>query len=292
MSSPNSLRVYLIAGLGILIWGASPAATKLAVQSFSAMEAAVFRTFLAALLILPFALFKRLPLPKNRTDWFALAIACLLGTIGYALLFSMGMTQTSTIHAALIIASAPIFTGLIGFSVEKNWPRSLWWMGAGVAFIGEIYLILSQQKETSSATLQGDLLVFLSILCVSAGYVAGGRLSAAIGTWAATAWTLVFSGLLLLPLFIPLSLNLDPSLIQPSAWWAMAYLVIFICILGYVCWFWAIGECGVGPIAPLQFAQPIVSIALAISFLSESLTLEIAISTIAILAGIMITRRA
>ncbi|NVJ91128.1 MAG: DMT family transporter, partial [Methylocystaceae bacterium] len=130
----SKLHVYLIAILGIVIWGGSPAATKLAVQSFDGFSVAILRTVFAAALVLPFALVKKLPLPITRSGWVTLGFASVIGNIAYVILFSIGIERTSTIHAALIIASAPIFTGLIGFSVEKKWPRPLWWVGAAVAF--------------------------------------------------------------------------------------------------------------------------------------------------------------
>jgi len=85
---------------------------------------------MAALVIAPFAIGKRFALPKSKKHWLTLAVSSVIGFIIYTVLYSVGLQHTSTIHAALIVAAAPIFTGLIGFSVEKKWPRSLWWIGA------------------------------------------------------------------------------------------------------------------------------------------------------------------
>jgi drug/metabolite transporter (DMT)-like permease len=289
---PAPFLVYLVAALGIIIWGASPAATKLAVQELDGYSVAILRTFLAACLIAPIALSKRFTLPQTKTQWLTLAVCSVIGFIIYTFLYSIGLEQTSTIHAALIVAAAPIFTGLIGFSVEKKWPRKIWWAGAVVAFAGEIHLITSNSGMADGATLWGDFLVLLSILCVSAGYVAGGRLSAALGTWAATSWSVVIAGLILIPLFIPIASNTDWTSLTPTGWGALIYLVLFISILGYACWYWAIGQMGVGPIAPLQFGLPIVSMILGVLIFDEAITNEIVVACVAILAGIAITQRA
>lgn len=284
--------VYSVATLGILMWGASPAATKIAVQSFDGFSLAVLRSFLAALLILPFALLRKLPIPEEKEHRWTLASAAVIGIVCYSILFSYGLERTSTIHAALIIACAPIFTGLIGFFMEKSWPRPLWWGGAFIALCGEALLILSKDSAGQTASLSGDLLVLASIICVSVGYVAGARLSTVIGSWAATAWSLVMAGVLLLPVMIYLGLSTNWHHVSPASWWALGYLVVFISILGYVCWYWAIGQLGVGPVAPLQFALPIVSIILGITLFGESLNWKITLATVIILSGIFITKKA
>jgi len=292
MTKAAPLIVYGVGALGILIWGASPAATKLAVESFDALNVGILRVILAAALILPFAISQKLPLPASKHDWWILAAAALVGSATYSVLFTIGISKTSTIHAALIIASAPIFTGLIGFGFDKNWPRVLWWGGAAVAFLGEILLITSKDSGPVQSSWQGDLFILTSIICVSVGYVAGGKLSTTIGSWAATSWSLVISGLVLVPLFINMGLSNDWASVSPVSWWALGYLVVFISILGYVCWYWAIGQMGVGPIAPLQFALPIVSITLGVLIFDEALTWEVITATVIILSGIMITRKA
>ncbi len=284
--------VYIVAAIGIFIWGASPGATKLAVQELGGYDVALFRTFFAACLIAPFALIKRLPLPKTNGQWLTLGICSVVGFIVYTLLYSFGLEQTSTIHAALIVAAAPIFTGLIGFTVEKKWPRTIWWVGALIAFGGEIFLITSKSGASDGATLWGDFLVLLAILCVSAGYVAGGRLSAAIGTWAATSWSIIIAGILITPFVIPAIISTEWQALSPTGWGALIYLVVFISILGYACWYWAIGQMGVGPIAPLQFGLPLVSIIIGITIFGEALTSEIIIACATILIGIAITQRA
>jgi len=119
--------VYSVAALGILMWGASPAATKMAVQSFDGFSLAVLRSFLAALLILPFALLRRLPIPQKREHRWTLASAAVIGIVCYSILFSYGLERTSTIHAALQFA-LPIVSIALGMSLfdeNLNWQITL-----------------------------------------------------------------------------------------------------------------------------------------------------------------------
>jgi drug/metabolite transporter (DMT)-like permease len=147
-----------------------------------------------------------------------LSVAALGGFVGYTLLFAYGIKLTSTAHAALILAASPIFTGLIGFTVSKNWPQQRWWIGAAIALLGEVILIGYRNTggTPSTATLTGDLIMLASVLFSSAGYVAGGRLSAHIGTWATTAWAISLAGVVLLPVFL-LRLNLAQTDLAQAA---------------------------------------------------------------------------
>jgi drug/metabolite transporter (DMT)-like permease len=111
----SPLAPYAMALITIFIWGATPLATQIAVASIDSSIVGMMRTVAAAALIAPVALLLRFPLPPDRAGWLALCVSALAGFVGYTLLFTVGLKHTSTTHAALILASAPVFTGLIGF---------------------------------------------------------------------------------------------------------------------------------------------------------------------------------
>ncbi len=287
---------YLAALLTVVLWGATPAATEVAVREIDALLVGVLRTVFAGALLLPLALALRLRLPEDRAGWLTLATASACGFVGFTLLFTLGIAMTSTAHAALIIAAAPVFTGVMGFVAERNWPRPGWWLGAGIAMLGEAVLIgyRAEVGAPHPATLHGDLVVLASAIVVSAGYVAGGRLSVRIGTWATTAWSAGFAALALVPLlgWLLLSGEAGPRLAWSPPWLAVAYLAFGSSVLAYAAWYWAIGVGGVKRVAPVQFLQPVVSLVLAVAVFAEPITLPIGIALLAISAGIVVTRRA
>lgn len=256
----------------------------------------MLRTVIAAVILLPSALLLRLPPPKDREGWIALCVSTLAGFVGYTLLFTVGVKLTSTTHAALILAAAPIFTGFIGFPVEKRWPKWPWWAGALIALAGEAILIgyRAYGAMKSTATIEGDLLVFASVVLASAGYVAGGRLSSKIGTWGATAWGISLAGIILVPVLLS-RVNSTQVVItgsNTSSWLAVIYLAVFTSIIGYAAWYWAIDKAGVARVSPIQFMQPIVSLILAVGLLREPITVPIVIALLTIISGVILTRRA
>ena len=72
-------------------------------------------------------------------------------------------------------------TGLIVAIVDRRPPGRRWWLGAGVALAGEALLVLSRFGVPAHAqgSLWGDLVVLVSCVASSGGYVAGARLARA-----------------------------------------------------------------------------------------------------------------
>ncbi|MEE8202121.1 MAG: EamA family transporter, partial [Alphaproteobacteria bacterium] len=56
-------------------------------------------------------------------------------------------------------------------------------------------------------------------------------------------------------------------------------------------WYWALGRGGIARIGITQFAQPVVSLALAVAILGEAMTLPLAATAACIVAGIWIAQR-
>lgn len=275
----------------VLLWGGSPIATRLAVLGIDPLAVGLLRTLLAALLALPLALALRLKLPRGRRGW-ALMLGAALGSyVLFPILFSIGVRHTTASHAALVHASTPLFTGIIAALLERRWPGWWWWGGVAVAMVGEALLIgLGRGFNEPGVTVKGDLIVFASCVAVAFGYVAGGSLSRSLGSLAVTFWGLVLAAVLTMPgaLLLPSSGLIEAS---SAALGGLAYLVVISSVIGYIAWNWALAHGGIGRVGVLQFAQPVLTVLLAVLLLGESLTLSIVCSAAVILAGVAIAQR-
>jgi hypothetical protein len=67
---------------------------------------------------------------------------------------------------------------------------------------GEAFLIGARSggDVVSSGTLVGDVIVLIGTITVSIGYVAGAHASARIGLFGATAWSIMFGAVFMVPL--------------------------------------------------------------------------------------------
>ena len=308
--APAPVLILAAALAAVTIWGGTPVVTKLAVAGLSLSEGALavglLRTLLAAAVALPLLVAGRLAPPASRGGRICLVVATLGGYVGFPLLFTLGVARTSAAHGALLLALLPLFTGLMAAVLERRLPGRLWWLGAALALAG--CLLLIDQRfglAAPGASLEGDLLVILSCLCASAGYVAGAHAGREAGSWAVTLWGVLLGGLLLLPLAVLLPLPLAvmlplPALLAQASqgitgaglWAALLYLSLLSTLLAYAAWYWALGQGGVGRTGLLQFAQPLVGLALAGLLLGEALTWPLLLAAAMILAGMAMARLA
>jgi len=266
--------------------------TRIAVLEIDPASVGILRTVLGAALALPLGFALRLARPSGGIQWMQLLVSALGGFVLFPVLFGLGVRYTSASHAALVLAATPLFTGLIASVVERRAPSRTWWLGAALAFAGEVVLVAFRAElANSDASLGGDLLVLAACVSASAGYVAGARLSHAITTWATTFWGIGVGGAMLLPLA---ALRLGPQAWSHAGalgWSAVAYLALGSTIAGYICWYWALQRGGIARIGATQFAQPLIALCFAVAVLREPLTPPLMLAALLIVAGVALAQR-
>src|SRR5262249_37472998 len=141
------------------------------------------------------------------------------------------------------------------------------------------------------ATLGGDLLVLAAALISAAGYVAGGRLAMRLPPLAATFWGVSLCGAAEAPFALWRGMLVDWSGLRLAGVLLLSYLAIGSSILGFIAWYWALAKGGIARIAVLQLAMPVLTVLLAMLFLGETLSPVLVLATVAIIAGIALTRR-
>ncbi len=277
--------------LAVTFWGATPVATKLAVSGFDPLAVGLLRTLLAGLLAVPLLALARLAPPKAPAGRALLAVSALGGFVLFPLLFSLGLGRTSAAHGALILAVLPIFTGLIAAALERRRPRARWWLGAGLAIAGTVWLIAGRFGLAGpGASLSGDLLVMASALAASTGYVAGARAARDTGTWAVTFWGLALGGLALLPVLPFVVAPAELVQAEASVWLSLLYLAGVASILAYAAWYWALGQGDIARTGLIQFAQPVVGLVLAALILREALTWPLLLAAFVIIGGVALAQ--
>lgn len=277
----------------MVVWGATPIVTRLALDELEPLVVASLRTVLAGLVALPLLARARQRPPADARSRKLLAVSAATGFVLFPVVYTVGQQRTSALHGVMILAALPIVTGAYAALVARRVPASAWLAGSAVALVGEVVLIAGRGTSSSDATLAGDLLVAAAALCVSAGYVAGALLPPrGLSSLATTLWGVVLGSVVLAPLVVGL-LALDgvPSA-DATAWGAVAFLAVLTSIVGYVGWYWALDRGGIARIATMQFLQPVSGFVLAALVLGEHVTTPIAVGSALIVAGIVVAQRA
>ncbi len=282
----------VVAVLVMVVWGATPILTRLALEDLEPLVVATLRTVLAGLLAIPLLARARQPLPRAAGARRLLAVSAASAFVVFPVIYTIGQQRTSGLHGVMILAALPIFTGLYAFAVVRRAPGRAWLAGSAVALAGEAVLIGTRGGGGGDATITGDLLVLLAALVVSAGYVAGALLPRrGVSSSAATFWGVLLGALVLAPLGGALLARDGLPSAGWKPWGAVLVLAVLTSIVGYIGWYWALDRGGIQRIATLQFLQPLSGFALAAIVLGDRVTLPIAVGSTLIVAGIVVAQR-
>jgi drug/metabolite transporter (DMT)-like permease len=283
----------VVAVLVMVVWGATPVATRLATEDLEPLVVAVLRTVLAGIVAVPLIAGSGLRPPSSRRSRVLLAVSAVAGFVFFPIVYTLGQERTSAMHGVGILAGLPVFTGLYAACVARRWPGRWWLVGCALALVGEAVIIAIRSSGSGGdASLVGDLLVLAAALVVSLGYVAGALLvPRGFSSAATTYWGVVLGAVVLAPLGVGLFLVDGVPHADASAWGAVVFLAVVTSIVGYVGWYWALAHGGITRIAPLQFLQPLSGLALAAIVLDERLTWPLAVGAAAVIGGVTIARR-
>ena len=282
----------VVAVLVMVVWGATPVATRIATEDFAPLGVAVLRTVLAGALAAPILAALRLRPPTGGRARVLLAVSAAAGFVVFPVVYTVGQERTSAMHGVGILAALPVFTGLYAALVARRRPGGRWLLGCALAIAGEVVIVAVRTGGGGDATLVGDLLVLAAALVVSAGYVAGALLvPRGFSSSATTYWGVALGAIALAPLGVAGVAGDGLPAAGAAAWAAIVWLAVITSILGYIGWYWALAHGGIARIAPMQFLQPLSGLAAAALLLDERLTLPLAAGAAAVIAGVAIALR-
>jgi drug/metabolite transporter (DMT)-like permease len=273
-------QALLLALIGVLIFGLTLPATRMAVADFSPAFVMIGRALLAAALAALTLLWAR-PTPPRREDWPRLAWFALFSIIGFPLLMNTAMQYAPASHGAVVLAVLPLLTAMAGAAVAGERPSLGFW-ACGVAGTGAVFVYALLSGAGASQVHWADLLLAGAALCASMAYALGGELARRIGGWEVISWALVFSSpvmLVLLALFA-WPINWDASL---TAWAGFIYVSVFSMFLGFFAWNKGLAMGGIARISQMQLLQPFVGLLAAWALLGERIGwLEVAFAALVV----------
>ncbi len=277
----------------VLLFSLTPATTRLAVTQIDGFWIGLARTMVGGVIAIPVVACFRLAPPKGLQDWKLLGLSAMGSFVAFPVLFSLGAQRTSGTHAALLMAAMPLFVSTTGMVINKKLPPFEWFIGAGIAALGEIAVILTRDSQGSAhPTFYGDFIVLCACILFSAGAVAGARLSARISPWSAVFWALIAASVALVPLALWNIQTLPTEALSFTTVISLLHLTIGAAIIANVCWVWALSKGGIVKVAPIQFAQPLCGVLFAALLVHEHLAPVLLMTAGIIVFGIVTAWRA
>jgi drug/metabolite transporter (DMT)-like permease len=288
MSFPSSrARLGLLLGfIGMVIFGGTLPATRIAVSQIDPIALTALRTAIAGLCSLILLVVLRRPLPP-RALWPQLVITMLCVAILFPLLMSLGMQTVDASHGGVVLGVLPIATALVAVGITHERPRPLFWI-ASVA--GAALVIAFALRQGGGALSSGDLLLFSAVAVAAVGYAFSGRLTSQMPGWEVISWVLVIA----LPLAIPaaaLTMPEDITHIALKPWLGLLYVALFSQWIGFFAWNAGLAMGGIARVSQIQLLQPFVTFALAAFFNDESITPQILLFATAVVVTVAVSTR-
>ncbi len=280
--------------LGVFVFGLTLPMTRLATGTADAPQLSPWfvtwaRAALAGGLSVVYLLLTRSPVP-GREHRVPLALSLLGNVIGYPLLLGWALREVTASHAAVITALLPLVTAAAAAWLLHQRARLGFWLFAtlGSALVALYSLLRAYQQGHGFGLSHADLLLVGAVVAASVGYVAGAKVTPALGAERVISWVCVMA----LPLTVPGALLTWPE--QPialSAWLALAYVGVFSMWAGFFAWFRGLALGGALRVSQMLLLQPFISMAAAVPLLGESLDAMTLGFALAVVATVFMGRR-
>src|SRR5215470_14878011 len=150
-------RLGLVLGfVGMVIFGGTLPATRIAVAAIDPLALTAMRTAIAGLCSLALLIVLRRRFPP-RELWLQLAVASLCVSILFPFLMALAVQTVDASHGGVVLGALPIATALVAVLITHERPKPLFWIAsiAGAAIV--VAFALRQGGGTLTA---GDLLLF------------------------------------------------------------------------------------------------------------------------------------
>jgi drug/metabolite transporter (DMT)-like permease len=268
-----------MAALGALVfaavaWGGSIVAQKWALGSLSAVEISLLRGVGALALLIPLWWWQEGKTTKFAGADFAMLGALSLGVLGNHLLTLFGLRYVEAAVGGVIIGAAPAITALLSSVLLRDLPFRVVVAGCAVSFAGVALVSGAGPAGGNGANpWLGGALVVLAQVCWALYSIGGRHIMERFSPLTVNWTTLALSLLPQVPLLWTdqkaMAAGMDS--VVPSAWLAVAFLVIVPTALGQQAWLY--GVKGVGPSRAGIFINliPVSALLLSVLILGEIL---------------------
>jgi drug/metabolite transporter (DMT)-like permease len=275
-----------------VIWGANFTAIKYSIEDLLPLSFNGLRFAIASVVVLVAAFATGHNLKVAKGDGWRLFGLGLFANTFYQSVFIIGMAHTRAGNAALILATTPMITAIIGRLLKQEYftPRGVF--GLVLAFAGILLIILTGHKEVSlRAAVLGDCLLVAATLFWSLYTVGSKRLIHTYGSMKTTAIMMATGTPVLLLVCAPSLLRQDWSRVRPIAWAGLIYSALLAIALAYIIWNHGVRKIGSTRTAIYSNITPVVAVLVAWPALGEVPTPGQVAGAIVIFVGTYLVRR-
>lgn len=288
-SASDATRGLLLGAAGVVMFALSIPMTRLAGGSDAAPQldpafVAFGRAAVAGLLSVIYLALTGSRRPRGR-EWGLLAFTAAGVVFGWPLLLGYAVRHVDAVHASVVSGVLPLATAVIGALALRQRPSLGFW---ACALLGLALVVGFAAWRGAGGLEPADGLLLGAVVCASAGYVSGARLSASFSAEQVICWVLVIS----LPITVPLAALTRPvEPVAASAWWGFAYVSLVSMWIGFFAWYRGLALGGTLRVSQVQVLQPFLSMLFAAPLLGERLDAMTVVFAAAVLGVVWLGKR-
>ena len=287
---PKNIRGLSYAFLGVLIFSFTLPMVKLALPGFSPWTLTFGRAALAGLLAAILLKRARVKFPEKKLIGPLLITAGGI-VIGWPILTTLALTETTSAHAAVITAGLPLATAVLAvFRLHEKVPKVFWAAALVGTFTLVIYAWLNGGQEGSS--LKADLFLVGAVVAAAIGYAEGAILSKVMPGWQVVSWCVVLTLPLTMPYFlISLWLGRETHSITSVSLLAFLFTAFGSMYFGFFAWYRGLSELGVARGSQVQLVQSLLTLLWSALLLSEIVTGKTLVAASVVVVCVAITQK-
>ncbi|MBM7572399.1 DMT family transporter [Aquibacillus albus] len=287
-------RPYLFLVFAMMLFAGNLIVGKPVSAQIPPITLTLFRYIIALLVVLPFG-YKEWKENKSlwKKEWKAIVSLSISGLILFNVLVYLSLNYTTSINAAIVESSTPVFALVLGFILLKETFTKLQLFGVVFSFIGVIIVITrgSIDMILSLSFNPGDLTMLVAMLTWSIYSILIKKHAWKFPTYGGLLVMSVIAVVILAP-FAAIEVNQLSSIEwSPSVGAGLLYLGIFPSLVALVAYNKGINAIGPAKASIFLNLIPIFTMIGAMLFLGEKLTWLQAGGSILVITGVMITNR-
>lgn len=212
-----------------------------------------------------------------------------MGIVLHSGLQYLGTRYTTASHAALLIATSPLFVLLLEWVLKGRAPGWQRLVGLIMGLGGmAVILGLSQFTPQAAGGLKGDLIMLASAASWGYATFASKNLNDRYPPFAMTSLMGLGGAIFVFPV-VALTGGLGTLAGLPlSIWGAALYLAICSSVLGLWLWYMGLKEINAPVAAMFSFLEPVFGIGASVVFLGEALTWTVLAGSLLIMGGLVV----
>lgn len=256
----------LLGFVGVVIFGATLPATRLALSGFDPAFITFSRAFLAGLasgLVLLIAR-KRFP-RKDLAAFVLIGVTLVFGFPGFV---NVAMQTVPASHGGIVLGVLPLLTAVFAALIGGEKPGFAFWLWG---FAGAALVLGFTLRGGGFVPGIGHVWLGCAAVVSAFGYVVSGKLSRHLPGWEVIAWALVlclpFTGLGSWWAYAS-GVHAPPA----TAVWALAYLAFGSMFAGFFFWNAGLAMGGIARVGQVQLLQTFVTLGISALLLGEKIT--------------------